>query len=139
MNRIALFLVIVSIFVLGCATSPPRPVDGMLRYDGIYQSEKKVSGTTGYWYYIRFYPDGTVIKVSSIGQPENLRNWFSKEDQSMSVGKFIIKNKHISFSTTSSYGTVDHTGLIDGNKLRLDSYSHINQNRETNNYVFVEW
>jgi hypothetical protein len=106
-----------------------------LRFDGIYQSER----TGDYWYYLRFYPDGTVIEVSSTGQPNDLRQWFTKEHDGVSTGKVTLKGKRISFSAVSSAGSVDYDGELVGNQLRLHSYCHINEHRSNNLYVFVRW
>jgi hypothetical protein len=111
-----------------------------LRYDGLYMSATKTdSEGEHYWRYLRFYPDGGVITVSSTGKPEDLRPWFSKAHDAVSHGVVTLRGNEISFSGVSSEGTVDYAGEIDGDRLRLNSYSHINDNRETDEYVFVSW
>ena len=137
MNRIACLVMALSVLVAGCATPSIRSADTGLRYDGIYRSSRKASDDN--WYYLRFYSDGTVIRVSSTGQPEDLRKWFSREHPGLSFGLVTIHGNHLSFSVTSEVGIVDHSGEIDGDQLHLDSYSHTNQHRGSNRYVFLKW
>jgi len=54
-----------------------------VRYDGLYQSEKKDNA----WYYLRFYKDGTVLSVTSIGTPAQVARWFNKQFQGEGMGK----------------------------------------------------
>jgi hypothetical protein len=76
-NRIVCHVTLLLVLVAGCATPSIRSADTVLRYDGIYSSLGEESGD--YWYYLRFFSDGTVITVSSTGQPEEFRKWFYKE------------------------------------------------------------
>jgi hypothetical protein len=106
-----------------------------LRFDGVYQSER----VEDYWNYLHFYPDGTVITVSSTGQPEDLRTWFTKEHVGVSIGKVTRKGGRVSFSATSSDGSVDYDGRLVGDQVHLDSYSHINGHRSSDVFKFVRW
>jgi hypothetical protein len=110
-----------------------------LRYDGLYRATNSALGSADYSAYLRFYPDGEVIKVSSTGKPEDLRKWFSKEHAGVSRGTVIIQGNRVSFSAVSTEGVVDYTGEIEGDRIRLDSFSRINQNRSSEIYVFVKW
>ena len=149
MNKIFCLLAALLFLATGCGKNPSQSVGASLKYDGVYRSgaknnglylnNAKNGGSTPSWHYLRFYPDGDVIAVSSIGQPEDLRNWFNKENPKLSHGKATIQGNRISFSTVLDQETVDYTGVIDGGQIRLDSYSHINQHRETDVVVFVKW
>lgn len=93
---------------------------------------------TGYQV-IRFYADGTVL-VTSIGfnggmdddYLPKLRGWFNKESEWVSNGKYFVSGNRIWFSTSTYYAidertvTVDFSGIVIGNILILDSYSHYN-------------
>jgi hypothetical protein len=128
-------LFIVALFVLTSNSF----ADSRLRYNGVYRSAKAATTTSGnVWKYLRFYSDGTVIEVTSLGEPEQIWKWFSKGHPHISAGKFMIEGNTLSFSTASAQGTVDFNGQIDGDQLHLDIYSHINQFRETSNYVFFK-
>ncbi len=93
-----------------------------LRFDGVYQS-KRIGNYRGY---VRFYPDGTVITVTSSGRHSDLRAWFTKKHDGVSVGKITLKGGDLSFSCASPFGTVDYHGEINSNNIHLRSYSHIN-------------
>ncbi len=123
----------------GCVRSTTQPLDATLRYDGVYMSGKEDSDDESYRRYLRFYPDGEVIQVSSTGQPQDIRKWFSKERTDLSRGKVTVKGKRIFFSAVSAEGAVDYTGEADGDQLHLDHLSHINHYRGRDVYVFVKW
>lgn len=110
-----------------------------LRHDGIYQSNRIPDGDDPYFYYLRFYPDGTVIDTSSTGEPADLRPWFDRGMDDLSVGHVTVHGSHVAFSQTSKYGTVDYQGTIVGNTLQLASYSHINGHRDSRVFTFVKW
>lgn len=136
------FLFAVMLFVLaGTAPAVSQPVNADLRYDGVYMCEEMLASnkTTRYRSYIRFYPEGDVIAVSSTGRPEELKKWFSKEHAHVSKGKLTIQGNRISFSAVSSNGAVDYSGEIDGDQIRLNYFSHMNQRRGAEVYLFVKW
>ena len=123
----------------GCSTLLVQP-HVSLRYDGLYcGTEKESDKGVAYWSYLRFYPDGIVIEATTEGTPEEIRAWFSREHPSVSLGKVAIRGSHVSFSAVSVDGTVDYSGEIEGDQLKLDSYSHINQYRQKDVYVFIKW
>lgn len=82
------------------------------------------SPNTDYTYYLGFYPDHTVISVSSTGNSEKVVKWFNKKYTAKGVYK--IDNDQISFTVTSSTGSVDFHGSINGRELDLYSHSKIN-------------
>ncbi|MDO4618310.1 MAG: hypothetical protein Q4B31_02170 [Clostridia bacterium] len=78
---------------------------------------------------LRFFEDGTVIGVSIEQTEENngyfpKGDWFDKDYEDN--GTYSIDGDEISFSITSSNGTVDYRGTVEEDELTLDSYSHIN-------------
>ncbi len=101
----------------------------MVLVDGIYQSRRISEGGLNYWYYLRFYSDGTVITCSSTGQQNQIVHWFNKENSLVSVGHYKIMGSLISFSVSSDCGVVDYAGEIVGNTIVVHSYSHINGHR----------
>jgi hypothetical protein len=113
----------------------PAKQQQAVRYDGLYQSEKEDTA----WYYLRFYKDGTVLSVTSIGTPAQVARWLNKQYQDAGKGAYSIDGDHLKFSETSPSGTVDYDGtIIEGGKLKLNSHSHINDHRGTSTYQFVE-
>lgn len=108
-----------------------------VRVDGVYQS-KKISD---YYSYLRFYADGLVIGVSSTGLPVHIAKWFNRgwsEKSRESKGIYTVSGSNIKFSLTSSKGTVDHEGEIQGENLVLRSHSHINGYRGVYEYRFAQ-
>jgi hypothetical protein len=137
-----IFLLDIIVFTLclsGCTTNLRRvKTNAFINYNGIYQSEK----VNDYWGYLRFYDDGTVIAVSSTGTPKEISRWFNKENSErieFSTGHYTIENHIITFSVTSSRGTVDYEGIILDDTLILDSYSHINEYQDSQQYDFVRF
>lgn len=103
-----------------------------VRYDGLYQSEKEE-----YSYFLRFYPDNTVISVTSTGGPIAISEWFKQPYYNS--GSFKISGKKISFECTSEDGTVVYKGKIKPNDvLELKYESLINGHKSKNTYKFVK-
>ena len=110
--------------------------DGVLRYDGLYQS----SQVKNYWYYLRFYADGTVITVSSTGTPVDVKKWFTSENvksRNFSHGKYELTESHIFFSSKSRNGIVDYEGDIEGAEIDMNVHSHINGAKIERKFYFV--
>ncbi|BDA71660.1 hypothetical protein CAL7716_058260 [Calothrix sp. PCC 7716] len=109
----------------------------LVRFDGAYQSLEK-----SYYHYIKFYPDYTVIEVSTSDTPEQLSTWFEKDYEGCYHGHYIVNNqtKIINFSSHSTYGTVDYVGEINAEKdiVVIESYSHINSYYALQEYQFIE-
>src|SRR3954468_14676944 len=81
-----------------------------IRFDGFYQTisdiDKQDNDTT--YDYLRFYPDGKVISVTSEGTAYDLKEWFDLKMNNPGIGSFDYKakGKKIYFSTTSKEGSV---------------------------------
>lgn len=98
-------------------------------------SETEVDDGVTYYSYLRFYPDGTVIGVTSSGTPTDLRRWFNKPYEN--TGTYSFKDASITFSLTSPEGTVDYEGSIVRRLLTLNLHSHINGYRSVITYTPV--
>ena len=143
-NTLVMILLVILILMCGCLGKDPfndpfYAIDfGDLQFDGVYQSEKY---DNQYWHYIRFYEDGIVLTISTAGTPLEIAVWFKKENietGNFSHGEFEVDDNHVVFSATSANGTGDHEGDVQEDTLTLESYSHINENRETRIYTFVK-
>lgn len=121
-----IFVIVLVLFV-GC-TSKKNTV----QFKGIYQSSK----IDDYYFYLRFYENDTVIETSSTGKPRHLKNWFSKNKESISKGKYYLKNDSLFFETKSEYGIVLYKGIFKNGKLLLKHHSEINQHKSLNVYSF---
>ena len=103
-------LFILYILTIACFASGQTNQNNIphVRYDGFYQTVSDISkedNDTSYSY-LRFYPDGRVISVTSEGTAFDLQEWFNLEMHDISVGKYQIREKKLYFSTTNTSGTV---------------------------------
>lgn len=132
-------LLLLLVMLTGCARLTAFFLGPDVRHDGIYQTEPRTKGEHTTRRYLRFYPDGTVIAVTSTGLPHHLKRWFKRGQPDRSEGEYRIDEQQIVFSTTSPSGTVDYNGTIDGDELHLQTHSHINQFCGDYVYKFVRW
>jgi len=110
-----------------------------MSYDGYYVSIPDSNSISMFKYYLRFYPDGTVIGVTTAGKPANLLPWFKKENKTPSRGKYILTDSTIKFSMTSEQGDVNYEGkLTADNKLVLKVKSLINKYYGKEEYGFLK-
>lgn len=128
------------------AASQP-PMAG-LRFDGLYKSHPE-EPDANYCYYLRFYPDGTVMSVSSSGTPQEVSRWLQVGNHSAGIGIGAVEQDGLAlrFSLRSNLGVtrygatvtgvVDVVGTVGVDQLTLESYSHINGLQATRLYHFV--
>src|SRR5262245_51106912 len=110
-----------------------------LSYDGYYVSVPDSNSMTMFKYYLRFYPDGSVIGVTTAGKPANLVPWFKKENKTPSKGKYTLTDSVIKFSMTSDQGDVSYDGKVTvDNKLVLTVKSLINKYEGKEEYRFMK-
>lgn len=109
----------------------------MLQYNGLYVSDLQGERENMYYSYIRFYEDGMVIQVSSIGNPSEVIRWFHRDNSDLSRGFFAAEDNRIHFAVTSESGVVVYTGEFTDAQLKLSFYSHINGNTDFEEYGFV--
>ena len=107
-----------------------------LSYDGYYHT---VDSLSPYRYYLRFYPDGSVIGVNTAGKPENLLSWFKKENKTPYKGTYTLSEGKISFKMISEGGEVHYEGnLVKDNRLILVVTSMINKFTGNEEYFFLK-
>lgn len=129
--RIFLFSIYVAVLFTFC--SNPASSNNHVRFDGLYYSS---SGD-----FVRFYQDVGVITVNSTGSPSDVAKWFSKSNQNVGTGTYVISGENISFSSfASGYGSVDYSGKITNSAsgLSLHYVSNINGNQGNANYAFYQ-
>ena len=127
---ITIFLIFISLF---CAAQKE------ISYDGYYVSIPDSNSMSMFKYYLRFYPDGTVIGVTTAGKPANLIPWFKKENKTPYKGKYTVTDTTIKFSMTSDQGEVTYEGnLTADNKLVLVVKSLINKYEGKEEYDFMK-
>jgi hypothetical protein len=112
-----------------------------VRFDGFYQNVSEIDSTNNdtTYSYLRFYPDGKVLSVSSSGNVYDLKKWFNTKQKNPSVGKYEIIANRIYFSTTSNEGTVVYDGQVNYRYyLDLSVKSLINGHLSKEKYYFVK-
>lgn len=117
-----------------------------LRYDGVYVGAP-FDEDREYCEHLRFYPQGTVITVSTICDRKALRDikrWFraskaGPQAVGTSRGKVKVVGEKISFTVVSREGKVAYWGGMLNDQLRLNSHSYINGNHDVDTYSFVRW
>ena len=130
-ERLSRFAITLAVLAIGVAAG--CRARGNLRMDGLYRvdSGDSISG------YLRFYSDGTVLRVSSRGPMADVARLLKKGFAGAGAGTYKLSGSHISFSTTSKNGTNDFDGTFDGDTLKLDWVSHINGRSGNETYRFV--
>jgi hypothetical protein len=74
------YILSLALAALGCSIAQAiNATPALLRYDGVYRTSQFKDGVL-YYKYLRFYPDGMVIGVSSVGGPEEIQKWFSSSN-----------------------------------------------------------
>ena len=110
-----------------------------LKFDGYYRTLP--DSLNPFSYYLRFYPDGTVIGYSTAGNPKNLVSWFTKDYKSPTKGQgqYELKDKILQFSLKSDEGTIEYKGsLLSDIKLSFVVKSLINKYEGKEEYFFLK-
>jgi len=110
-----------------------------VRYDGLYFNHFD-DGTLG-GEYLRFYPDGTVVSVLSVGAPQKVALWLTREHPNAAKGTYKIQGTKITFSTTRVFrGKADppdeFKGSIEENGATLILYAQ--DPKKSRNYRFIQ-
>jgi hypothetical protein len=113
--------------------------DAALKHGGVYRGKTQGNAAEPNWAYLRFYEDGTVISVTSTGQPEELKKWFQAGHPGVSKGTVKQEGDAISFTTKSEVGEVEYQGKIKGETLKLEIHSRINDHKSKDEFKFISW
>lgn len=108
-----------------------------LQYDGVYRAPVSVNGSLS-WKYFRFYPDGTYITVRSAGTPEQLRQWFVREEPNNERGVVKLQGTRLMFFTTEG-GTAAYDGSMEAGQVVINTKGRTGQNQHSDIYEFVRW
>lgn len=135
MRTLAVFALILSLMLVGGITSA-APTHGAshIDFNGVYQSEQ----VKDYFYYVRFFQDGTVITVTSKEPPTGLSAWFNKTYYGAGRGTYTINDGHVRFAATSSAGTLEYSGIIQGDVIVFHMHSFINGVKKVHHFHFVK-
>jgi hypothetical protein len=104
----------------------------MIRFDGLYQSEEE-----GFFQYLRFYADGSLLTVNTDGEPDQVFNLMDKNHPRVSTGSYTLSGSEIAFTASSAEGAVDYHGQADEKGLVLQVFRHINGHQDEERYTFV--
>jgi hypothetical protein len=135
MKRSLITAVLSVVTLTSCSTVSTTSVVGV-RYDGLYCGDNPAESalTT---YYLRFYPDGAVVAVSSTGRPQDVARWLSREDPRACHGQYHITDRAIRFTTRGWLCAEDYSGSVSPSELVLRSQSRQNGYEVTLPYKFV--
>ncbi len=117
------------------------PDEVAVMHGGLYQTTETFGEAPySYRYFLRFYPDSTVIGVSSTGTATEIGGWFTREDETLASGTYSIDGDEITFTLQHPDSNVDYDGVVEerGRVLQLVSYSHTTGHGDSREYVFVE-
>ncbi len=121
---------------LGLTACGQREDPAVLRYDGLYRSDPRVSGRVRFSRYLRFYEDGAVLSASFAGEPHEVLTWLHVPFENH--GRYVLEGTSLRFSCTSPRGSVDCQGEVLHDGLRLTWHSHVNGQDGETRYQFVE-
>ncbi|MFI8531396.1 toll/interleukin-1 receptor domain-containing protein [Streptomyces aquilus] len=107
-----------------------------VRYDGFYA---KPSSKEGFTEFLRFYPDGTVLDVTTSGSVDQVARWFNRDHPDLGTGTYDIVGDRITFAPSDSYGTIEYDGTLreEGGELHLHTLSRINGHQSDGVWRFV--
>lgn len=109
-----------------------------MSYDGYYIYDQPDKNNQ-FKYYLRFYPDGTVITVTTAGKPENLVRWFTKDYKDVAKGKFELDDSTITFFIRTDKGEINYSGTLSPeNRMLLTVKSAINKYEGKEEYYFLK-
>jgi len=117
-----------------------------VNFNGVYQTKCKLGKgqTTKTRYYLRFYPDGKIIGVSTECDAEaiGLKNWFffeNKKIEYLDIGSYKIVGKNIEFLVTNPIATIKYNGIIKKDRtLKLKAENQINGSIIYETFDFLE-
>jgi len=114
-----------------------KGADVGVRYDGFYA---KPATDEGYTEFLRFYPEGTMLEVTTSGSAEQIITWFNREHPDLGTGLYEIVGDRIKFAATTFYGgPIEYDGTIreEGAELHLHTLSRINGHQSDGVWRFV--
>ena len=116
---------------VGAATTPlvddGGAVGATLLFDGVYYAPSfDPRGQQIGWDFVRFYPDGAVVTLSTPGTLDEVLPFLRNEDDHPGKGHYKLEGPRIVFAATSSYGAVEYEGLVQKERMDLRWHSKIN-------------
>jgi hypothetical protein len=120
-------------------TGTPVPTGpATLRYDGVYAA--KIPEKPQGWYYLRFFPDGTVIDTVGYGDPYDTSSWFTIGHKHTGQGTYTLTDRLLKATTTrlDTGKTKEYTGDVQGDVIEAEMFSHATGIRWTVRFRFAD-
>lgn len=105
---------------------------GLIRFDGVYQAT-----FPDYFFYLRLYPDGTAITVTTPESSEALNDWFNRSCLGLPRGPYTIQSDRIQFTVHAKRGATEYAGTLGTDRLELHVRSLINGHESDHSYRFI--
>ncbi len=132
------FIFFLVLFIACKGQTKNQSIDSKLKFNGYYVSSDESKHGVKFKKYLRFYQDKTVLGVSSSGKPSQIKSWFKKGSENLSVGTYTIKNDSLFFNLKSSYGEVIYKGKKTQNELLFFVDSKITNHQSFIKYKFLK-
>lgn len=122
------------------STTTPTPATAdaaTVRADGLYQF---VNSETGFSDFLRFYPDGTVLKVTTQDTPEETAKWLNKELSAVGgtlKEQYRIEDSKVKFSSRGSGQIIEYAGVLKGSEFTMEMRNASINESATRIYNFV--
>lgn len=127
--------------------------DRLIRFDGIYgfgYVDRTIDAMEPWervksWYYLRFYPDGQMIRVTTTGLPHQIKHWFNLERWSIeeyrNIGNYQCSGKEIigdswQYERGAPKFALSYRGHFQGAVLTVATHSNYNNTTHTHDYTF---
>jgi hypothetical protein len=106
----------------GTAGEPGEPIyspeDGIF-FDGVY-----VDNMRDHSIFLRFFPDGTVIRLQAVGTPRTIAKHMTHGYRELSKGTYTIDGNTINVETRGRVGDHDIEGSIFEDRFDCDIYNY---------------
>lgn len=103
-----------------------------VRFDGVYQTEQ-----SDYFSYLRLYPDGTAITLSTREPPQALNHWFNRNCVGLPRGAYTVESGRIEFTVQAKRGSVEYAGKLGHDRIHFHVRSLMNGSESDLSYRFV--
>ena len=117
--------------VLACFAFASAAQSSTIRFDGVYRAPVQppaswpVKPTKELFLYFRFYPDGSVVSLLSMGTPIEVAKFIRRNLEESGNGTYSISGDRLNFRVTTRHGSTIYSGKVHGDSLALRSYGSI--------------
>ena len=115
----------------------PAAVAPTVRADGLYQFVDEEKGQSDF---LRFYTDGTVLKVTTKDTPEETAKWFNKDLSTVGGSlkePYRVEDSKVIFSSRGSGFMIEYSGVLKGDEFVLEMRNTSINESATRTYKFV--